>query len=230
MVRIFIFLLLGSCTSISGVLRKASQKRELNILVIDSGVSYKYDSINRHLTTFNPEVVDTHGHGTHVTSAILQDSCPEVKITPCKYFYPKNEEKTGAEYKKCLDKMVSGKYDIINISGGGYQFVDYEYQQLRKLLKSKTLVVAAAGNDGKYLPLNPFYPASHKLHNIIAVGALGPMGRPSYTSNWDLNIRWEPGEDILAHGLNGLETKSGTSMAAAKFTNRLVRKFCEGLK
>lgn len=229
MVRILLFLMLSSCTSISGVLRNASQKRELNIFVIDSGISYKYPSINRHLTTFDPNLIDTHSHGTHVTSTILQGACPQVRITPCKYYYKKDKERTGREYKRCIDKMIDIKYDIIHISGGGNEYIDYEYQQFRKLLKINTLVVAAVGNEGKNLTLYPFYPAMHKLRNIIPVGNLGHSGRPSYTSNWDTGIRWEIGENVLAHGLNGLVEKSGTSMAAAKFTNRLVRQFCKSL-
>jgi hypothetical protein len=89
-----------------------------------------------------------------------------------------------------------------------------------------TLLVVAAGNDGKNLDNNPVYPASYSASNshrdrVITVGAHGPSGDLTQFSNFgkgsvDLVA---PGYAVPSFGLSNSEVMcSGTSIAAPLVT------------
>lgn len=72
------------------------------------------------------------------------------------------------------------------------------------------ILVAAAGNSGQR---ERYYPAC--LDGVIAVGSVGPEGRPSrFSTRGDHVDLSAPGEHILGAGLNGYQENTGTSFAA----------------
>ncbi|HWB78655.1 MAG TPA: S8 family serine peptidase [Nannocystaceae bacterium] len=72
------------------------------------------------------------------------------------------------------------------------------------------VLVAASGNDGKP---TAYYPAA--LPGVIAVGSVGETGKPSsFTTRGDHVALCAPGEHIVAAGLSGYQTNTGTSFAA----------------
>lgn len=200
-------------------------------MIMDSGLSVQYPTLLAHVQNFDYSIIDTNGHGTHVTDTILRGACPQVKITVCKYWDKSwSRNKIYQEYYNCYKKALALKVDIINYSGGGYGEDKEEAEFMRKFKQKGILLVTAAGNDGWDIDVRAFYPAAYEYSNIIAVGNLRPDGKIAHNSNYGNRVVWTLGTDVEALGLNGLEKMSGTSMAAANYTNGLVRRFCKGLK
>ncbi len=217
---------LGGCSGISQIVYKAKERKSLNILVIDTGFTDQYPQFNRYITNYNEYERDTHGHGTHVTTTILNGACEGVKVTICKYWdniwaIPKRNK----EYYNCLKIATNPKFDIINYSSSSPYFDETELKLLKKV---KGRFIAAAGNEGHDIQLKPKYLASYNLSNITIVGNSLPNGKPNPSSNHNANnMVWERGTNVWAYGLNGPEEKTGTSMAAAAFTNKIVKAFCK---
>lgn len=198
---------------------------------MDTGISFKYPKLLEYLTNFDITQKDNNGHGTHVISTILKDACPQVKITICKNWDKSwSHNKIFKETYQCYKKAIELKVDVFHYSGGGIGKDKLEEFYIQKMKKNSTLLVAAVGNEGKDLSKVPYYPASYNYSNIIPVGALDTNGLPAGFSNYGKDIIWMPGVDVVAYGLNGLVKMKGTSMAAANYTNMLVKRFCKGLK
>lgn len=72
------------------------------------------------------------------------------------------------------------------------------------------ILVAASGNDGSR---TQYWPAAHP--GVIAVGSVGESGSPSsFTTRGDHVELCAPGEHVLAAGLSGYQSNTGTSFAA----------------
>lgn len=205
--------------------------KTLRIMVIDTGVDGSNPTIRSHIpkryrTKF--DLKDLDGHGTHVTSTVLQNVCAEVEIISCRV------QKKGIRWfddkllAECYKKAYREKVDVINASYGGTTFRQEHYFALLLLSQNNTVIVAAAGNDNLDLNLYRFYPASFNLPGIIRVGALDISGRKASFSNYGPGLVWAPGVNIVADMPGGWRQKmSGTSMAAAKTTNRIAKQFCK---
>lgn len=115
-------------------------------------------------------------------------------------------------YEAILYAARSGA-KIINCSWGGYGFSHAEQEIIDAVTEMGTLVIAAAGNDGRGVPS---YPAAYR--NVISVGSVSLNDQRSRFSNYHETVDIvAPGEDILstipvAYGSYG--RLSGTSMAA----------------
>ncbi len=102
---------------------------------------------------------------------------------------------------------------IVNCSWGGYGYSRAEQEVINAVTEMGTLVIAAAGNQGRGVPS---YPAAYR--NVISVGSVSLTDQRSGFSNYHETVDIvAPGEDILstipvAFGSYG--RLSGTSMAA----------------
>jgi len=181
-------------------------------------------------------------HGTHVAGIIgaaannnkgVVGVCWKVKIMALKVFaddYHVEPEVFVSEAIEAIGYAVDNGAKIINASWGG----DFHSQSLYDAIKNAgdagLLFVAAAGNDyGSDNDVNPVYPASFDLDNIITVMSTDHDDKRSDFSNYgvtSVDIA-EPGTDILSTSptyqtfamlvfsvSNDYETLSGTSMAA----------------
>ena len=179
-------------------------------------------------TTNTGNIVDGHGHGTHLAGIISGKSteangfkgvCPGVKIMSIRYFASdssgiKNLENTV----KAIRYAVKHGANIINYSGGGASFAKEEYEALKEARDRGILVVAAAGNERNDTSVRPYFPASYDLNNIISVSAIGPEGKLIPASNWGaktVNVA-APGGGILSLQQNqAYGFMNGTSQATA---------------
>jgi Subtilase family len=106
----------------------------------------------------------------------------------------------------------------INISLGGYSYLNAEYDAVKAANSAGILVVASSGNDGTS---SPSYPAGFDLPNVISVASTDRNDQLSSFSNAG---RWvhiaAPGRDIYttsfntATGVANYEPKTGTSFSS----------------
>jgi subtilisin family serine protease len=217
--------------------------------VMDTGVDYKHEDLQGNLwsqkdsrgkvsygySAFDDssDVMDFHGHGTHVSGTIgargnngvgVVGVNWDVSIASIKIF--------GANGETRSDVILRGLYwcyknrhmiRLINHSWGGSEFSQFIYEAFKVLDESGVVNVIAAGNNGAELGFDTskkmitIYPALYKLQNSIVVAAHDNRGRRASFSNFS-----ETYVDIAAPGVdirssvpgNFYETYSGTSMAA----------------
>lgn len=103
--------------------------------------------------------------------------------------------------------------DICNLSWGTSSYT----ASLKQVMgESDMLFVAAAGNTGDNNNLEPIYPASLKLDNLISVTFIDSAGDLTGLSNYGLDTVdiAAPGEDILSTIVGNYSSMSGSSMAA----------------
>lgn len=231
-------LLLGAlflCAPIS-----AQTGKTLKVMIVDTGV----DGSNLRLKRYIPKNLrgtkhakDSNGHGTHVFGLIADKACLGVELIPCKAFPPeslkgKNSDKKSMNYSKaCLKAARDLKVDIVNYSAGGNSYDEEEHKLVKELNQNGTILVAATGNNNADIRKAPYYPAAYSESNILAVGALNGKTKLR-SSNYGKSLTvWEQGANIESDGIGGKRVPmSGTSMAAAKVTARLVDFFCKKAK
>ncbi|MCA1570945.1 MAG: S8 family serine peptidase [Chloroflexi bacterium] len=162
-------------------------------------------------------------HGTHVAGTIAASGngagiagvAPSVKIMAVRFLGDDLSCGTDAQAANAIAYAHDNGARIINASWGGYGYS----QTLRAAILNapEALLVAAAGNDNLDTDLDPVYPASFDLGNILSIAAIHNEGHLTEFTNYgyesvDVSA---PGEDILSTVPGGLwEHWSGTSMAA----------------
>ena len=172
------------------------------------------------------DVLDRHGHGTHVAGIIASSKnsigtvgvAHEATLLPVKILNDRgygtlDSIVRGLNYVKSL--VLRGyPIKVLNASwgGGGYsEVLDSLFKELNDL---GVLIVAAAGNSGLSNDENPFYPANYSAS--LSVASIDPSGHLSYFSNYGRTVAVAaPGFDILSTLPNNqFGFLSGTSMAA----------------
>lgn len=203
--------------------------KDINVLIIDTGVSLSHDYIKSHAVpeTDPKDYTPTHPHGTHISGIVLKDTCKEVKLHSCNYYYHTNTQTTSDLSTECFKRALNSKIDYINYSSGGKEFLKEEKELIQKLLKRGVKIVTAAGNYGENRP--DYFPAKYELSGMVIVGNLKQNGSKAFTSNYGFkDMVWEIGVDVystLPDGKFGYMT--GSSQSTAKFTNKLLKKECE---
>ena len=189
-----------------------------------------YDAVNNVIGT--NAVVDTDGHGTHVSGIIAANAyssggymynvygvAPAVTILPIKMDYTMGAILRSIEYAR------ENGADIINISFGtsaptpSPQFIQ---QEIQRAVQAGVTVVCAAGNykagDKRY-PGYVAYPAAYP--EVIAVSATerGYIFDDSYSYYGPAIDFAAPGTDIYSTKKGGgFEFRNGTSMSSPNVT------------
>ena len=184
---------------------------------------YGWDFVNN-----KAEVVDNHGHGTHIAGIIgavggngigISGVCPKVSLMILKYFDPKSKGNDNLKNTvRAIRYAVDMGANIINYSGGGTDPNDDEFEAIKYAEDKGVLVVAAAGNEHSNSDVSHYYPADYNLSNIISVTAIDTFAKVLRSSNYGTKTVHiaAPGEGIystLPGGNYGLMT--GTSQATA---------------
>lgn len=213
--------------------------KQLVVAVIDTGVdpaaeiklcpTGHYDFVTK-----SASPVDYHGHGTHIASTIQNNAGKgDYCIVSIKYHNPSAPGSVNLDNMiKAVEYAVALNVDYINISGGGPEYSEKEYQAIKKALDKGMVVVAAAGNDHTNIDPkdNKYYPASYDKR-IVVVGNKSVDGKRSPSSNYgDTVTRWEVGEGVRANIPCTSTTAhppcsgklSGTSQACAIATGKLL--------
>ena len=174
--------------------------------------------------------LDDHYHGTHVagTIAAIKDNnrgiagvAPGVKILPLKVLSGDGEGDTSGVVRS-IHYAISLKerginITVLNASLGGGAPTDAMRDALRAANDAGILFVAAAGNSSGNNDVEPIYPASYDIPNVLSVAAMNKQGLLSSFSCYgptSVDVA-APGEDVWSTIIYSLYLPSGgTSMAA----------------
>lgn len=196
----------------------------------DDGNGFIDDVIGWDFVHEVPLPYDTHGHGTHIAGIIAGSSangigssgvCPTASIMALKYY-----DNSGIGYNnlqntvRAIHYAVNNGANIINYSGGGSDPSLAERIAIEDAQQHGVLFIAAAGNDGHNNDLQPYYPASYGIDNIISVASITKNDQLLPSSNFGHTVNvGAPGLSILS-SLPGEKfgTMSGTSQATAFVT------------
>ncbi len=208
--------------------------KDVKVAVIDSGIAtthadfanntfiegWKVDKNTVHLVN---EDSDTIGHGTHVAGIIaarknngigISGVAPEAKIIPVNPGIV-NGGISSFDIAKAILKAVDLDADIINMSLGGASNSYVEQDAINVALANNITIVAAAGNDTKYIDS---YPAS--FPGVISVAATnGNQEVANFSSRSQHVSIAAPGSHIISlykppRTESTYISRSGTSMAA----------------
>ena len=109
---------------------------------------------------------------------------------------------------------INNGAQVINMSFGGPTYSEKLKEAIEYARQNNVLVVAAAGNYGTNNDIDPIYPASFDLDNIMSVGALNQDSELAYFSNYG-----QYSVDIVAPGTEVLSTISGNNYSAVSGTS-----------
>lgn len=203
------------------------------IAIVDSGL--------RNVSQFTPylcdnglinyssskEFNDVIGHGTNITSIIIQNmDTTKYCVVHIKLFNTEAEVLEDTNYKKVFTKLKELKPFLVNMSLSGNTAFDYEKTALQELLDANVRVVVAAGNHHAFLSKNQVcdeYPACYGFDsgNFYVVGNKYDFFDfyPAISSNFGPLVKyWQNGMNVIAGGIK----MSGTSQAAAKQSALLI--------
>ena len=180
----------------------------------------------------NENIMDYHGHGTHVAGIIggTGKKCqpgisPKVSLMILKYY---SEGAPGSvnlnNTIRSINYAIQKGAHIINFSGGGPHPNEEERQAIELALEKNILFVTAAGNEHSNIEKHPYYPASYNLSNILSVGASDRFDKHSQFSNKGNKVTAHaPGTEIYSTlpGEN-CGRLTGTSQATPIFTGGAV--------
>lgn len=183
---------------------------------------------------------DDHSHGTHCAGTIgargnngigVAGVCWEAKIMALK-FMSANGGGSSTHAIAALNYATANGAKITNNSWGGGGYSIALYNAIQNAQNSNALFVAAAGNDANNNDIDPFYPASYTLGNIIAVAATTSNDALSSFSHYGANSvdLGAPGSSIYSTTPNNTYgNKNGTSMATPHVAGAAALVHCAGM-
>ncbi len=227
-------------TLLNLIISSAYAIEPIKIAVVDTGLDLtdrRFANVlcpTGHKDFTNTTIRDLHGHGTHIAGLIKANAGTQSGYCLIILkFYDANasgrisRDRTIAAFAEA-DRLGA---DIINLSGGGPGFDESEYLIMRN---SQALFVLAAGNDGKDVDFDGYYPAAYHLLNSIVVGNMDTNGKRVSSSNFGSVVTaWEIGLNALSEApdwsRDPMVRMTGTSQAAAVHSGRLARLLKQGL-
>jgi subtilisin family serine protease len=190
--------------------------------VDDDGNGYIDDVHGYNVASDSGDIMDTVGHGTHVSGTIgaVGNNAVGVvgvnwrcEIVGIKFLSPAGFISNAVE---AMEYIIANDIRVSNHSWGGGGFSQALYDAIEASQQVGHIFVAAAGNGGANIDFHSFYPAGYNLPNIISVAALDNDDQLAWFSDFGVYT-----VDIGAPGVTTYSTvpgskygyKQGTSMA-----------------
>ena len=212
------------------------------IAVIDSGIDFShpdlqnnrwtnpYPSLNQDLHGWDyvddsNEIKDEHGHGTAIAGIIAAQGNNGLGISGVMWHAGLMSlrvlDNTGtgdiANAVEAIDYGITHGAHVINLSWGTAGNSIALKDAIERAMRRNVIVVCSAGNTGRNIDLDAYYPASFNLKNLISVAASDGFDQLPSWSNWgNRNVSVAaPGTNILTTQRGGgYWTVSGTSASA----------------
>ncbi len=179
---------------------------EITVGIIDTGVDGDHADLQYNINVelsrsfsadFTDPLDDLVGHGTHVAGIIgavgnngigltgvnWEVSIVSLRVANNSGNLPIGNVISAINYANEDEINI----DILNYSGGGYNYSDLVISREQAIRNYSGLFVCAAGNDAKNTDEEPHYPSSHSISNLLSVGALNSSGSRDSYSNYGIN-------------------------------------------
>ena len=158
--------------------------------------------------------------GTRVASLVLREA-PGARLIPYRFPHP--------DPRRMVDLLADARaknVDIVLVSAGTSSVNGWRAFARAAAMTPETLLVVAAGEGGRDLDREPYYPATLALGNMIVVTSANGAGEPASGANWGAGTvhLMVPGENIEVIDFDGtLVRGAGPHLAAARITALGVR-------
>ncbi|HKG45448.1 MAG TPA: S8 family serine peptidase [Pyrinomonadaceae bacterium] len=199
------------------------------------GNGYIDDVSGWNFVTDDHAPTDENGHGTNIAGIIAAEGNNEIGIAGVLWkaslmslrVLDANGVGDTASAIEALDYATENGAQVINLSWGSDAKSFFLKDAIRRSAKYGAVVVCSAGNESRDLGVQPYYPASFDLPNLISVAASDPANNLVPVSNFGTLIPTiaAPGTEVLTTkaNLRGVATDdggsyefvSGTSVATA---------------
>src|SRR5262245_43017462 len=190
--------------------------------VDDDGNGYVDDWRGWDFANGDNDPTDDNGHGTHVSGTVSATGNNSVgvagvtwssRIMPLKFLGADGSGTTDDAISAILYARAKG-VPILNNSWGGGEPSQALLDAIQQTDASGELFVAAAGNDFTNTDVEPFYPASYDVPNLLVVGASDQFDRKAWFSNYGTKT-----VDLSAPGTNIYSTWPGAAYRFADGTS-----------
>lgn len=199
---------------------KLKAKPNINIGVLDSGINYNHELFKNRVVRTKADFssdntndeLDSFGHGTEVSGAIVKSTPSNVKISAYKIMDSKGLSNASMIVNACNYILeLSSKPDIINMSFSCETGIIIE-SVIDEIVNAGITVVAAAGNDNKQI-----YEAPALCNSAITVAAFDYYGKPCSFTNYGAQVDISaPGEHVYTADMSSNSAytfANGTSLA-----------------
>ena len=179
---------------------------------------YGYDFANK-----DGDPMDDHGHGSHCSGTIgakgddgqgLVGVAWDVSIMGIKFLTAQGGGSLDDAISS-IDYATQMGADIMSNSWGGGGFSQALQEAIERSSAAGVIFIAAAGNSSMNNDVNPTYPATYDVDNVLSVAAIDNKGQLAGFSNYGKTTVdvGAPGVNILSTTPRGYQSWSGTSMA-----------------
>lgn len=199
----------------------------VRIAVLDTGIDYTHPDLDENyrggydFVGHDADPMDDNGHGTHCAGIIAaeDDGSGIVGVAPGAEVYAvKVLDNSGGGYISDvvagIEWAIENDMQVISMSLGGNSDSYAFRSACDAAYEAGVLVVAAAGNDGRYSGYGDTVDYPARYDSVVAVAATDQSDRrPSWSSTGpDVELA-APGVNIYSTYPGGYRTTSGTSMA-----------------
>ncbi|MDN7023863.1 PKD domain-containing protein [Methanoculleus sp. FWC-SCC1] len=199
----------------------------VRIAVLDTGIDYTHPDLDENyrggydFVGHDADPMDDNGHGTHCAGIIAaeDDGSGIVGVAPGAEVYAvKVLDKSGGGYISDvvagIEWAIENDIQIISMSLGGNSDSYAFRSACDAAYDAGVLIVAAAGNDGRYSGYGDTVDYPARYDSVIAVAATDRSDRRASWSSTGPDVELAaPGVDIYSTYPGGYKTISGTSMA-----------------
>ncbi len=199
----------------------------IKVAILDTGIDSSHEDLNikggysvfDNLENINP-FTDALGHGTHVAGIIgavpnnvgVVGIAPQAEIHSIKVI-DNNGDGTYAGIIKGIEWALNNQMDIINISLGGTQESSILKEWVDLAYSKGTLIVAAAGNEGKAKGKGNTVTYPARFESVIAVSAVNSKNKYIDFSSTGSSV------EVSAPGTNIYSTIPGNNYTAYEGTS-----------
>jgi hypothetical protein len=199
----------------------------INNNIDDDNNGYIDDIYGWNFVNNTNNVLDVYGHGTHV-AGIIQGVNPSVKLMVLKVIGDTGVGSTSAVlYALDYVNNMASRENIVATNNSwtlGSNGSNLVKGRIQALSDRNIIFVSAAGNNATNIDINPNYPSSFKLPNIISVASITSEGVLAGSSNYGPQTVHLAARGVVINSTwpnNRYAILSGTSMAAPMVSGKV---------